>query len=82
MMTFIVFIGMTLLPWGSFSTGPHTFLELGFPGWLTLHRNGDVWSFDHVDLVALILQIGVALLLTWLLTKIFDRVRRRKSSAP
>ena len=83
MMTFAVFIGMTLLLWGGISTGPHTYFELGFPGWLTLHRYGDTWSFDHIDVVALILQIGVAALLTWILATVFDRVRyaRRKTLA-
>jgi hypothetical protein len=81
MMAVVVFVGMTLLLWGGISTGPHTYFELGFPGWLTLRRYGDTWSFDHIDVVALIVQIAVAVLLTRILARIYDGLRRRKTLA-
>jgi hypothetical protein len=82
-MTLVVFTGMTLLLWGGISTGPHTYSQLGLTGWLTLHRYGDSWSFDHVEFAPLILELGLAALLTWILATIFDRVRyaRRKTLA-
>jgi len=42
--------------------------DLSF-GWLAFHRHGVTWSFEHFHLCSLVLEICVAVGLTWLLSK-------------
>ncbi|MBI5388178.1 MAG: hypothetical protein HZA90_26230 [Verrucomicrobia bacterium] len=80
-MALVVFSGMTLLVWGGISTGPHTYFQLGLTGWLTLHRYRNSWSLDRVEPVLLVVELGLAMLLTWILARVFDWVKsaRRKT---
>jgi len=67
-----VFIGMTVLIWTRTSTASHTSYQLGFPGWLAVHKDGGGWSFQTVDNLSLVLQTGLAILVTWIVAKAID----------
>jgi hypothetical protein len=75
-MTIVIFIGMSLLLGGGISTGPHVYWYWGLTHWLTLHRYGDNWSVDDIKFLSVVVEIAVAVLLTWVLLKILAVVRQ------
>ena len=74
-MAALVFIALNLLLWACISTGPHAYLQLGLTGWLELHRYQSSWSVEHVSVVGLAIEIGLAFILTWILSIILRRLR-------
>ena len=68
----LIFIGMTVLIWWRISTSPQLSYQLGFPGWLTIHKDSSGWSFQGVDNRSLALQIALAILATWIVAKTID----------
>jgi len=73
MMTLLVFILISYLMSTDFSTSANE--DLSF-GWLQLHRHGLDWSIEHVRFGMLLLDVSIAIVLTWILSKILDRRRK------
>jgi hypothetical protein len=69
-MAVLVFILAHFLLYSSFSTGPNQ--DVSF-GWLQLHRHANDWSIQHVNVGVLAAVVGLAILLTWVLSKILRR---------
>jgi hypothetical protein len=77
-MTLLVFLA-TNLPFlmGGVSTGPNVDSSLGVTGWLSVHRGSHGVSVELVHIALLFVEIALAGLLTWLLSKALRAVRRR-----
>jgi hypothetical protein len=71
-MTVLLFLVVTLLQYGFVSTGAHE--DAAF-GWLLLHRDGAQWSFVGIRIGVLLIDLILAICLTWLLSKILRRSR-------
>src|SRR5262245_8090646 len=74
-MAVLIFIALNLLLSGGFSTGPHVYVHLGLTDWLELHRYQGSWSVENIGVLRLLLEICLAVLLTWILSAILGRVR-------
>ena len=67
MMTVLVFILLNFAFCSDISlSAPEE--DLSF-GWLAFHRHGDTWSFEYFHFGRLLLDVFLAIVLTWLLEK-------------
>ena len=66
-MTILVFIVLHVFLFNSFSSGPNTDISLS---WLEVHRHGDNWTVGGFHPIGLIVVVLVAVLVTWVLSKI------------
>ena len=69
-MAVLLFLVLTLLQYGFVSTGAHE--DAAF-GWLRFHRDGAQWSFAGIRIGVLLIDLILAISLTWLLSKILRR---------
>ncbi len=69
-MTVLMFIGINLpFLMGGVSSGPNVDSFLGMTGWLWLHRGSEGVSIERVYLLRLPIEIGLAVFLTWILSR-------------
>jgi len=80
-MTLILFSGTTILIWRAVLSDPEAYFQLGLTGWLTLHRETGQWSFDHVEFVALVIELGFSLLFAWILASMSNWLRRMRQKS-
>jgi hypothetical protein len=79
----LTFVGMALAFSGlKYSIGPNEYFSCGLTGWLELHRYGFSWSVEHIDVVALAIDVGLAVLATWALAKVSRAFLRRVLMTP
>lgn len=69
-MVVLIFIAMNLVLSGWWSTGPNQYIALGLTGWLDLHRYQFTWTIEHFHAARLAIEISIAVLGTWLLSKL------------
>jgi hypothetical protein len=69
-MTFLVFILVSFFVSTDFSTSANE--DLSF-GWLQLHRHGLDWSVERFSFGVLVLDVLIAFVLTWILSKVLRR---------
>ena len=75
-MAVVVFMGMSVL-FGDLSStttsaGTEDDLGLGMTGWLEVGRHRDGWHVGDFHFWAMLLEIFVAVVLTWILSKILS----------
>jgi len=74
----LVFSGINLpFLMGGVSTGPNVDYFLGVTGWLWVHREGKGFSIEHIHFSALAAELGLAVSLTWILSKALPSSRRK-----
>jgi hypothetical protein len=69
-MTFLVFILISYFMSTGYSTSANE--DLSF-GWLQLHRHGLDWSIEHFRFGILMLDVLLAIALTWIMSKVLRR---------
>lgn len=73
--TALVFMGLNLLSFGYFCTGPHQDFDFY---WLRLHSDGASWSVEAFNFCNVLTEILFASALTWILSEILHRRANHK----
>ncbi len=73
----LIFCGLALALEGGIATGPNQWVYCGLTGWLELHRYGSTWSVEHIHPLRMAIEALLALLATWLLSKVLHGTRKQ-----
>lgn len=76
-MAVLIFVAMTLALSAGWSTGPNQYVSLGLTAWLELHRYQFTWTIEHFHAARFLIEISVAFLTTWLLSKFLNVARKQ-----